>query len=526
MAMVKRSIHLFVAIAIVGCSARGAKSRPDGGGGVEAQQDTAGGTGGTSLILTTGGTGGASGTTATGCFWPGNPGNGSVSVPAYTYGSTATYSCTPGFALSGSATRNCQNDATWSGDAPTCVAVDTVCEPPSGIANGVVSAPVTKYGAKASYFCSSGYSLQGDATRTCQADGTWDGAEPTCVCDVTCNDICSDIQMDSNNCGGCGTICPAVPAPSTTQCMLGRCLVTLSTLASVDFVRSIAVDSSSVYWTVAGWAADGNVDHDSLSKVSLGGGASTALVSNDNMIANIAVDASGVYWVRVASPMTDATYYVMRVPSAGGVPTTLANGGQSGGIALGAAGVYWMTGSALMKASPTGGTPVTVASAHSFPSSIAVDATHAYWTTYGTSESPLEPSTDGAVMKMPVGGGTPFTIVSAQNLPRGLVVDATSVYWIVGSSVMKAPLDGGSSTTLVSGVGSLSTVGSIAVDTLYVYWTNDADSYGGGAVMKVPLAGGTPTKLALAQDRPRCIAVDDTSVYWGTSTTVMKLSPK
>jgi hypothetical protein len=389
----------------------------------------------------------------------------------------------------------------------------------------VVSAPITKYGATASYFCSSGYSLQGDATRTCQADGTWDGTEPTCTCDVTCNDICTDIQMDNNNCGGCGTICPAVPAPSTTQCMLGRCLVTFATLASVEFVSDIAVDNSSLYWTVAGWAGDENVNHDSLNKVPLGGGAPTPLVSNDNMIENIVVDAFGVYWVRWVSPMTDSTYDIMKVPLAGGTPTTLANGGQNG-IALGAGGVYWMNGSALMRVSLDGGTPVPVASVQGFPSSIAVDAVYVYWTNFGTFSFGSDDTTDGTVMKVPVGGGTPIMVASAQDTPHGLVVDSTSVYWIAGGSVMKMPLDGGSPVTFVSGLALFSSVASIAVDSSSVYWTNGADLYSGGAVMKTPIGGGTATKLALAQDSPGRIAVDDTSVYWATRTTVVKLSPK
>jgi len=57
----------------------------------------------------------------TGCTWPGNPSNGSVSVPSYTSGRRPRNSCTPGFALSGSATRTCQTDGTWSAMFPTCV---------------------------------------------------------------------------------------------------------------------------------------------------------------------------------------------------------------------------------------------------------------------------------------------------------------------------------------------------------------------------------------------------------------------
>jgi len=91
---------------------------------------------------------------------------------------------------------------------------------------------------------------------------------------------------------------------------------------------------------------------------------------------------------------------------------------------------------------------------------------------------------------------------------------------------MKMPLDGGSPVTFVSGLALFSSVASIAVDSSSVYWTNGADLYSGGAVMKTPIGGGTATKLALAQDSPGRIAVDDTSVYWATRTTVVKLSPK
>ena len=34
--------------------------------------------------------------------------------------------------------------------------------------------------AVATYTCSEGYSLVGDAMRTCQANGQWNGTEPTC----------------------------------------------------------------------------------------------------------------------------------------------------------------------------------------------------------------------------------------------------------------------------------------------------------------------------------------------------------
>lgn len=39
----------------------------------------------------------------------------------------------------------------------------------------------TTYGETAEYNCDAGYDINGFATRTCQADGTWSNNEPTCI---------------------------------------------------------------------------------------------------------------------------------------------------------------------------------------------------------------------------------------------------------------------------------------------------------------------------------------------------------
>ena len=49
-----------------------------------------------------------------------DPLNGTVMWDGLTPGSVATYSCDEGFELNGVRTRTCQNDGTWSDDAPTC----------------------------------------------------------------------------------------------------------------------------------------------------------------------------------------------------------------------------------------------------------------------------------------------------------------------------------------------------------------------------------------------------------------------
>ena len=39
-----------------------------------------------------------------------------------------------------------------------------------------------KVGSVATYACFQGYAINGSETQTCQADGTWSGSHPTCVC--------------------------------------------------------------------------------------------------------------------------------------------------------------------------------------------------------------------------------------------------------------------------------------------------------------------------------------------------------
>ncbi|HJL19970.1 MAG TPA: hypothetical protein RMH99_30175 [Sandaracinaceae bacterium LLY-WYZ-13_1] len=107
-----------------------------------------------------------------------SPENGTVTASSTTVGADATYACDTGYDLVGDATRTCQTDGSWSGSAPTCVLVD--CGSLSPPANGSVSAPTTTYGASASYACDFGYTLSGSATRTCEASGSWSGGAPTC----------------------------------------------------------------------------------------------------------------------------------------------------------------------------------------------------------------------------------------------------------------------------------------------------------------------------------------------------------
>ena len=49
--------------------------------------------------------------------------------------------------------------------------------------NGAVSVSATTYTSNATYTCDSGYTINGDSMRMCQADGEWSGGEPSCLYD-------------------------------------------------------------------------------------------------------------------------------------------------------------------------------------------------------------------------------------------------------------------------------------------------------------------------------------------------------
>ncbi len=108
------------------------------------------------------------------------PLNGRVSAS----GGTATYTCSTGYTLSGSSTRTCQTNGAWSGTAPTCGGVQ--CSELSQPSGGTVTITSQAPGGIAFYRCNTGNNLIGSSTRSCQTDGTWSGNAPTCQgdCDV------------------------------------------------------------------------------------------------------------------------------------------------------------------------------------------------------------------------------------------------------------------------------------------------------------------------------------------------------
>lgn len=114
--------------------------------------------------------------------------NGEIQVDLPLAGGTATYRCTPGFFLVGDAIRTCLLNGTWSKSAPSCVVIE--CPLLTDITNGHVKIPNMKrvIGSVATYTCDHGFKIQGSSqNRDCTDTGVWNGQEPECV-RILCED--------------------------------------------------------------------------------------------------------------------------------------------------------------------------------------------------------------------------------------------------------------------------------------------------------------------------------------------------
>jgi hypothetical protein len=146
---------------------------------------------------------------------------------------------------------------------------------------------------------------------------------------------------------------------------------------------------------------------------------------------------------------------------------------------------------------------------------LAIDATHVYWG---------DLRYDGTyVKKAPLAGGSETTLANVET-PEVAFVAGNQVYWR-GSTVdgidptfFAIATDGGSPTVIVP-----ETVYAVASNGTTVAWVHFTGT-GKNGLEVVPVGGGAPTTIAQLAGVPDNLAMDDTAVYAAISSSIVRVS--
>lgn len=215
------------------------------------------------------------------------------------------------------------------------------------------------------------------------------------------------------------------------------------TLASAQASpRSVTIAHDNVYFTTEGWPM----------RVPLGGGDPVALKATNG--AEIPLGQGGVQGITSDGTLIYAAPYQLLWPIAGSCEQTsmlgLCSADWYAGPVMRAGAVdgtsvftaWGNIGGGAISGSDASGSLWWLASDPTTPEAVAVDETHVYWVSTGTSERGF---TDGAVMKVPRSGGRPTAIAVDQIHPVAIAVDASFVFWTnegnddVSGAVLRAP---------------------------------------------------------------------------------------
>jgi hypothetical protein len=211
--------------------------------------------------------------------------------------------------------------------------------------------------------------------------------------------------------------------------------------------------------------------------------------------------------------------------SGGAIP--LPDGGTAGrpGTGTGEGGTTLPEAGVLPEGGPTGGRQLlTLASGPT--DFLVLDATSAY---VAAVENQAQYAL--SILRIPLAGGASTTLASGLESVTGIAVSAAGVYWVdaytpnptppdaspfLNGVVMGVPAGGGTATTLAT---ALANPQAIVADGVNLYWadTSPQGFSGQGTIMSMPAAGGTPTQLVKGPYQPAVLALDAASLYWGTS---------
>jgi hypothetical protein len=289
-----------------------------------------------------------------------------------------------------------------------------------------------------------------------------------------------------------------------------------------DGINSLAVDSSSIYWTTCKALSDISqyrFQGGAVRFISKEGGEVISLYESNNCLRNIGVAADTIYFVEdIYDADNNFTKSALVAITKQGSPTTWYSSPSHILTAVMDEDILYLgvchpvengcDGKYLVVTEP-GGSPTILATSQS-PAHLVIDTQNIYWI-------------DGpAMMKAPKSGGTPVVVVSSLNDVSGLVSDETSLYWLQidetssptscqhsSSSVYSMPKEGGNPLQLARFDGQWAS--NLTIDDNYVYWTEGCSE----GITKIAKTGGDPISFADEYSYALSpLVLDNTSVYW------------
>lgn len=112
---------------------------------------------------------------------------GVVHTSGHRAGDTATYTCQPGYVISGEGVLSCGLGGEWSGKAPSCKYVDCGAPPNIDYGRYELRNGTTTVESIVEYYCQEDYWLDGQKVQKCTKEGKWSGDAPFCEL-ITCEE--------------------------------------------------------------------------------------------------------------------------------------------------------------------------------------------------------------------------------------------------------------------------------------------------------------------------------------------------
>jgi len=293
------------------------------------------------------------------------------------------------------------------------------------------------------------------------------------------------------------------------------------TLVSGVSPSSIAIGDTDVYFTNAATLPN------ELDRVPLDGGAKTTIATSTTNMSSLVRFGSSIFWANIGTLPADAGVWQLSLRS--GSPVQVSHHGEdlvsNQAVAVYATGntpadtvthvLYGVPAVAKLydtSLSASGSSEVSllpdtdpITHHNYYPFSLVVDATNVYFTHDG----------GGGVFRAPLSGGAATMLVGSV-VRTTLAIDGSTLFFQQGNDINQIAVTGGPVTTFAPGTG---VVTAMVAHAGTVYWTCGTC----GTVVKQLVGATISTMLASGEDNPHAIAADDTHVYFGTNSGLVRI---